>query len=607
LDNVANRKEKIEERIAAASEELASGISEAASAAEELRKAMEQIASGAEEAASASQETLAVATGTAGTLVKARDLADLARRRSETLQGLLVETSNQIGAWATNIKRNGERQAGSVSIIEQLSQQAARIGDVTKTVAQVSDQTNLLALNAAIEAARAGDHGRGFAVVADEVRALAETSEKGARDAQNLVGQIQEQVGSVAAMIKTAADGAAAEAEKSQAVILALGELRREVRTLTEGSQELVAAALEAEAASREAQKGSEIISSAAEEQAAAATEALRSAEQQASALDESQSATESLAALAGKLDALSDGDGGAEQLSSAAEQLSTAVQEISGAASQIMIAVEQISRGGQQQASATQEASAAMAQIEKMARSARENTSASLDRGKKIGAMLTEIRVTINDLSGGVARSLEKTRQSLGLIAGLEGISRRVDKIVEGIGMVSVQTNMLAVSGSVEAARAGDLGKGFAVVSKDIRSLARDSGENAGRIKDIVRAVQDQIVAVRSELELIISAVEVENQKNVAVLSSIGAVEADMKEIATSNEQILAGAETILLSMKEATRGAEQVAAAAEEASSAAAQAATAAKEQARGAEDLAAAIEEIASLAEDIQRRNG
>ena len=57
----AGRQQKIEERIAAASEELASGITEASSAAEELRRAMEQIASGAEEAASASQETLSVA------------------------------------------------------------------------------------------------------------------------------------------------------------------------------------------------------------------------------------------------------------------------------------------------------------------------------------------------------------------------------------------------------------------------------------------------------------------------------------------------------------------------------------------------------------------
>ena len=172
---------------------------------------------------------------------------------------------------------------------------------------------------------------------------------------------------------------------------------------------------------------------------------------------------------------------------------------------------------------------------------------------------------------------------------------------------MVSIQTNMLAVNGSVEAARAGEFGKGFAVVSKDIRSLARDSGENAGRIKDTVRTIQDQIAAVRRELEQIISAAEAENQKNAAVLASLGIVEADMREIAASNRQILAGAEAILSSMKEAARGAQQVAAAAEEAGSAATQAASAARQQARGAEDLAAAIEEIASLAEDIQNRNG
>ncbi len=268
---------------------------------------------------------------------------------------------------------------------------------------------------------------------------------------------------------------------------------------------------------------------------------------------------------------------------------------------------MEQISRGGQQQASATQEASAALDQIEKTARAATENATNSLDRARRMGGMLAEIRLTIGALSAGVARSLETTRQSLGLIARLEGVSRSIDKIVDGIGMVSIQTNMLAVSGSVEAARAGDFGKGFAVVSKDIRSLAHDSGENAGRIKDTVRAIQDQIAAVRRDLEQIISAAEVENQKYGAVLSSLGVVEADMNEIAVGNQQILAGAEAILSSMKEAVRGAQQVAAVAEEAGSASSQAATAARQQARGAEDLAAAIEEIASLAEDIQRRNG
>ena len=470
----AGRNQKIEERVGAASEELASGITEAASAAEQLRRAMEQIATGAEEASAASQETLAVANTTSATLLQARERADVSRRRTEALQSLITESANQIGAWASNIKQNGERQASSVVLIEKLSQQAASIGDVTKTVGHVSDQTNLLALNAAIEAARAGDHGRGFAVVADEVRALAETSEKSAREALDLATKIQDEVKSVAALIKTAADSAASEAEKSQTVLLALGELRKEAAALSEGNQLMAKAATEAEGAAREAQKGAEIISSAAEEQAAAAAEALRSVEQQSAALDECQSATQSVAEMASQL-GVNSGAETADQLAAAAEELSATVQEISGAASQIMVAVEQISRGGQQQAAATQQASAAMAQIEKNAVASQDSARKALDRTKQGVSMLAEIRQTISELSAGVARSLETTSRGLTLMAGLEAVSRNVDKIVDGIGMVSVQTNMLAVSGSVEAARAGDLGKGFAVVSKDIRNLARE------------------------------------------------------------------------------------------------------------------------------------
>jgi methyl-accepting chemotaxis protein len=602
---LGGRNQKIEERIGAASQELASGITEAASAAEELRRAMEQISSGAEEAAAAAQQTLAVAGTTSSTLLQARERADQARRRTEVLQGLITESSSQIGAWANNIKRNGERQAASVVIIEKLSQQAAGIGDVTKTVAHISDQTNLLALNAAIEAARAGDHGRGFAVVADEVRALAETSEKGARDAQNLSAQIQDEVKSVAALIKTAADAASAEAARSQTVILALGELRKEIVALSEGSQVVAKAAVEAEGAAREAQKGAEIISSAAEEQAAAAAEALRSVEQQSTALDECQSATQSVANLASNI-GKGSGAESADQLASVAEQLSATVQEISGAASQIMVAIEQISKGGQQQAAATQQASAAMNQIEKTAALARENASKLLDRTNQGVTMLMEVRETVSGLSAGVARSLETTRQSFALMAGLETVSRSVDKMVDSIAMVSIQTNLLAVSGSIEAARAGDLGKGFAVVSKDIRNLARDSGENAGRIKDTVRAIQEKIAMVRKDLEQTIAAAEAENQRSTAVLSNLGVVETDMEELAAGNRQIMTGAEAILASLKEGARGAQQIAAAAEGAGSAAAEASAAAKQQARGAEELAAAIEEIASLAEDIRSRN-
>src|SRR6201996_6038250 len=73
----------VSERIAAASEELASGVTEAAAAAEELRRSMEQIASGAEEASGASEEQLAAIRRVQLHLATAKTRADDLRRRTE--------------------------------------------------------------------------------------------------------------------------------------------------------------------------------------------------------------------------------------------------------------------------------------------------------------------------------------------------------------------------------------------------------------------------------------------------------------------------------------------------------------------------------------------
>ena len=164
--------------IAAATSELASGITEAASAATEMRKASDQIASGAEEAAGASQESLKAVNHGAALILKAKEDADASISKTEALQTVIADVARQIGSSIQAIGRTSERQESSVKMIQELERQAATISEVVKAVARIADQTNLLALNAAIEAARAGQHGRGFAVVADEVRTLAETSER---------------------------------------------------------------------------------------------------------------------------------------------------------------------------------------------------------------------------------------------------------------------------------------------------------------------------------------------------------------------------------------------------------------------------------------------
>ena len=597
------RQQKVAERVASATSQMASGISESASASDQLRKSMEQIAAGAQEASGASQESLNAITNIAKAILESKEQADVSRQKSTQLQILLAEVSTQIGASVTSIGANAERQLASVDMVVELEKQAANIGEIVKAVARIADQTNLLALNAAIEAARAGQHGKGFAVVADEVRTLAETSEKSARDIQELVGQIQSEVKVIAQGINTAAEAAKGEVDKGRLVSSQLEQIRTDMQLLAKGAGDIASASVEAERAAREAQKGSESIAAAAEEQSAACDEALRTVDQQTAALGQSQTASGELQTIAEELRNSTDITKSAEEVASAAEELSAAVQEISSAATQIMAAIEQISKGAQQSSAATQQSSAAINQIERSAKLFQDNSGEALERAQFLSKLLGDSNKAIEGLIEGVGQALDETRKSNQLMTNLEQISRRIDKIVDSISTVAVQTNMLAVNGSIEAARAGEFGKGFAVVSTDIRNLARDSAENADRIKDVVKATQDQIVAVRNDLEQIATSALTEVEKNKAITLNLTNASRDMGVVVDGNDTIRRGAEEILSALEEAKKGVQQIAAASEEASRAAQEASAAAKQQARGAEELAAAVEEIASLADELQ----
>ena len=223
------------------------------------------------------------------------------------------------------------------------------------------------------------------------------------------------------------------------------------------------------------------------------------------------------------------------------------------------------------------------------------------------MGKALADGRKTVEGLIEGVTETLDGTRRSFETVVALEGIGQKIEKIVDAIALVNIQTSMLAVSGAVEAARTGETGRGFALVSNDIRSLAREAAESVERIKDTVRGILDQIALLRRDLEQIIAAGEIEVQSNRAVVKTLQDMTGEIDALGNANKVIQQGADAILAAAGETATAARQVAAAAEEASSASRQAATASAQQAQGADDLAAAIEEIASLSDELKKQNG
>lgn len=599
-----DRRQRAAERIGAATEELASGLTEASSAAEELRKAMEQIASGAEEAAGAAQQSLAAVSQLNNSFADARGRAETAQRAAETVHTNLAESSAVISASVAAVESSASRQLASVALVKALEEQTGRIREITDTVGEISDQTNLLALNAAIEAARAGEKGSGFAVVADEVRALAENSEASAGEIRAAAERIGEDVRTIAERSRTASSAAAAEAAKGREVTERLDSLRGEMAGLAAGAQAILISSIEAESAAREAQRAAEQVASAAEEQAAAAAEAGRGIDQQTQSLEQSQQAAQALAKIAAELQSKGAIASSVEVVSSSAEELSATVQELSGAATQIMAAIDQISRGAEIQASTTLQSNSAMTEIERSAAASGERAEDALKQTASVIKQLEQSHSVIDAMLNGVGGALEETRALSDLIAKIDESCRSVAKMVDSVALIAVQTNMLAVSGSVEAARAGESGRGFAIVSGDIRKLARESATNAEQAKDVVEVMRGQIALVRRDLEQIAMASEDEVGRNRSIMARLESIVTEVEGLRASNGQIADGARIILAAVQEVGKGTQQVASVAEESSAAATQAASAANQQAQGAEDLAAAIEEIASLAAELER---
>ena len=219
--------------------------------------------------------------------------------------------------------------------------------------------------------------------------------------------------------------------------------------------------------------------------------------------------------------------------ISSASEQLSTAVNEQSSSASAMAATVEQLT-----------------VSINHVSDNADEAGNLANRSGQQSKDGSGVIQNTLTSMNG-IARTVQHASTK---VSELGQHSEQISSIVSVIQGIADQTNLLALNAAIEAARAGEQGRGFAVVADEVRLLAQNTGKSTKEIASMIDKIQ---LGVRETVESMRSGVLEVNQ-GVEMASSAGTA---ITEIRESSGQVLAVVEQISLALREQTAASQDVA----------------------------------------------
>ncbi|MUJ25633.1 methyl-accepting chemotaxis protein [Aliivibrio fischeri] len=256
------------------------------------------------------------------------------------------------------------------------------------------------------------------------------------------------------------------------------------------------------------------------------------------------------------------------EDTISAVTQLSAAVEEMSAIS-------EQSSRGMQQQQSDITMVAAAMEEMKATVAEVANNTetasTSALEASEEAKQGNQDVQSNIEQIQI-VSRDIEQAGE---LVEELERESNNISVVVEVIRGIADQTNLLALNAAIEAARAGEQGRGFAVVADEVRSLAGRTQSSTSEIVEIIEKLQASAAHAKSATDQSCSKIRVCVEQSVQTGNSIQMIEETMMKVTDTSIQIASACsqqdsvteelgrniQSMSLSASEVALGAEQTA----------------------------------------------